>query len=52
MLYEVITSAKGGIIPSICNKLKIPFYFIGVGEGLEDIKPFNKELYINELLGI
>ncbi len=52
VLTKYDSSAKGGIIPSICNKLKIPFYFIGVGEGLEDIKPFNKELYINELLGI
>ena len=52
ILTKYDSSAKGGIIPSICNKLKIPFYFIGVGEGLEDIKPFNKDQYINELIGL
>lgn len=52
VLTKYDSSAKGGIIPSICSKLRIPFYFIGTGEGLEDIKPFDKELYINELLGL
>lgn len=52
ILTKYDSSAKGGIIPAICGKLKVPFYFIGVGEGLEDIKPFNKELYIKELIGI
>jgi fused signal recognition particle receptor len=52
VLTKYDSSAKGGIIPAICSRLKIPFYFIGVGEGLEDIKPFNKESYINELIGI
>lgn len=52
ILTKYDSSAKGGIIPAICNRVKVPFYFIGTGEGLEDIKPFNKELYINELIGI
>ena len=52
ILTKYDSSAKGGIIPAICNKLKIPFYFIGTGEGLDDIKPFNKEEYIKELIGM
>ncbi|MBN2618747.1 MAG: signal recognition particle-docking protein FtsY [Spirochaetales bacterium] len=52
VLTKYDSSAKGGIIPSICSKLKIPFYFIGMGEGLNDLKPFKKEEYINELLGL
>ena len=40
VLTKYDSSAKGGIIPAICSKLKVPFYFIGVGEGLSDIKPF------------
>lgn len=52
ILTKYDSSAKGGIIPAICSRLHIPFYFIGTGEGLTDIKPFDKELYINELLGL
>lgn len=52
VLTKYDSSAKGGIIPAICKKLSVPFYFIGIGEGLEDIKPFNKEQYIKELIGI
>lgn len=52
VLTKYDSSAKGGIIPAICNKLNVPFYYLGVGEKLEDIKPFNKEIFINELLDI
>lgn len=52
ILTKYDSSAKGGIIPAICSRLHIPFYFIGTGEGLSDIKAFDKELYINELLGL
>lgn len=52
ILTKYDSSAKGGIIPAICNKLKVPFYFLGVGEGLDDLKPFNKEEYIKELIGM
>lgn len=52
ILTKYDSSAKGGIIPAICNKLNVPFYFLGVGEGLDDLKPFNKEEYIKELIGM
>ncbi|QEN03794.1 signal recognition particle-docking protein FtsY [Thiospirochaeta perfilievii] len=52
VLTKYDSSAKGGIIPAICNRLNIPFYFIGTGEGLDDIKPFNKVEYIKELIGV
>lgn len=52
ILTKYDSSAKGGIIPAICNKLKVPFFFLGVGEGIDDLKPFNKEEYIKELIGI
>lgn len=52
VLTKYDSSAKGGIIPAICSRLKVPFYFIGVGEGMEDIRPFDKELYIKELIGL
>ena len=34
-------TAKGGIAISITDEFKMPIKFIGVGEGLDDLKPFD-----------
>lgn len=52
ILTKYDSSAKGGIIPAVCNKIGVPFYFLGVGEGIDDLVPFNKDKYIKELIGI
>ncbi len=41
VLTKLDGSAKGGIIIPIRNELNIPVKFIGVGEGIEDLQPFN-----------
>lgn len=40
---------KGGIIFSICNELKIPVRYIGIGEGIEDLREFHPEDFVNAL---
>jgi len=42
-------TAKGGIVLAICDELKIPIQFIGVGEGLEDMARFDAESFVEEL---
>lgn len=42
-------TAKGGVIFQICDKLKIPIKFIGVGEGIEDLQEFDKESFVSAL---
>jgi fused signal recognition particle receptor len=42
-------TAKGGIIFSIQEKLKIPVRFIGVGEGLDDLQPFDPKQFVEAL---
>ncbi len=42
-------TAKGGIIFSIANELKLPYRFIGVGEDIDDLKPFDPEEYVSAL---
>jgi fused signal recognition particle receptor len=44
------STAKGGIVVAIARELGIPFSFIGVGEKLEDLVPFDTESYLNRLL--
>lgn len=42
-------SSKGGVILSICSELKIPVRWVGVGEQMEDLIPFNSSDYIEGL---
>lgn len=43
-------TAKGGIVVAIQNELGVPVRYIGVGEGLEDLRPFNSEEFVDALL--
>lgn len=52
ILTKMDSTAKGGIVLPLAHKLKLPVKFIGMGEKLEDLKPFKNKDYINELLGI
>ena len=42
-------TAKGGVLFAISDTLNLPIRFIGVGEGIEDLKPFNSKDFINAL---
>ncbi len=48
-LAKLDGTAKGGIVLAICDELKIPIQFIGVGEKLEDMAPFNAEVFVEAL---
>jgi fused signal recognition particle receptor len=43
-------SAKGGIILPVFEALKLPTSFIGIGEGMDDLIPFDKKAYVDALL--
>lgn len=43
-------TAKGGIIFAIANKLNIPIRFIGVGESIDDLRPFDAKEFVQALL--
>ena len=42
-------TAKGGIVIAIARELGVPVKFVGVGEGIEDLKPFDPEDFVNDL---
>ncbi len=42
-------TAKGGVIFQICNRLKIPVKYIGVGEGIEDLQTFEPKLFVSAI---
>ncbi|MDY7019659.1 MAG: signal recognition particle-docking protein FtsY [Chloroflexota bacterium] len=49
-LTKLDSTAKGGIIFAIHDQLNIPIAYIGTGEGLPDIIPFNAETFVNAIL--
>ncbi|MNJ98675.1 Signal recognition particle receptor FtsY [compost metagenome] len=44
-------TAKGGVLAAIARTRPIPVYFIGVGEQIEDLQPFNAQEFVEALLG-
>jgi len=47
VLTKLDGTAKGGIIIPIKNELNIPVKFVGVGEGIDDLQPFNANEFVN-----
>ena len=50
ILTKLDGTAKGGVVISICETLKVPVRFVGVGEGIDDLQAFNAELFAEALL--
>ncbi len=48
-LTKLDGTAKGGVLFAIANKLSVPIRFIGVGEGIEDLRAFDAEEFIDAL---
>lgn len=48
-LTKLDGTAKGGIIIGITEEMKIPIRYIGIGEGLEDLKEFNATEFVQAL---
>jgi fused signal recognition particle receptor len=42
-------TAKGGVVIGISDQMKIPVKYIGVGEGMEDLQAFDREVFVDSL---
>jgi fused signal recognition particle receptor len=42
-------SAKGGVVIGVVDRFKVPVKFIGIGEGIDDLKPFDKKEFVESL---
>ena len=49
VLTKLDGTAKGGVVFAIASRLKLPVKFVGVGEGIDDLIPFNPKDYIEAL---
>ncbi|MEW6269272.1 MAG: signal recognition particle-docking protein FtsY [Thermodesulfobacteriota bacterium] len=51
ILTKLDGSAKGGVVVAISHELDLPVRFVGVGEGVDDLQPFDPDGYLDGLLG-
>lgn len=50
VLTKLDGTAKGGIAVAIAREMRLPVRFVGVGEALDDLLPFDSEAFVNSLL--
>jgi fused signal recognition particle receptor len=50
VLTKTDGSAKGGVVLQVREELNVPIRFVGVGEGLDDIRPFERKAFVDRLL--
>ena len=51
VLTKMDGTAKGGILIPLSGELEIPVLYVGMGEGMEDLVPFNREEFARGLVG-
>ena len=52
ILTKFDNTSKGGMVFAIAEKLKMPVRYVGLGEGVNDIQPFDPETFVKALLDI
>ena len=45
-------TAKGGVVVALAEKFSLPVHFIGVGEGVDDLRPFTARSFSRSLMGL
>ncbi|MBP1557078.1 MAG: signal recognition particle-docking protein FtsY, partial [Oscillospiraceae bacterium] len=51
ILTKLDGTAKGGVVITIANEVGVPVKYVGVGEGVNDLYPFDAADFANELFG-
>ena len=50
VLTKLDGSARGGVVVAISHELGLPVRYVGVGEAIADLQPFDPDAYIDGLL--
>jgi fused signal recognition particle receptor len=51
VLTKLDSTAKGGAVIPVQQKLGVPVIFVGTGEGVDDLEPFDHAEFVSALLG-
>jgi fused signal recognition particle receptor len=49
VLTKLDGSSKGGVVLGICDELKVPVRFVGIGEKIGDLRPFDPNAFVEAL---
>ena len=49
ILTKLDGTAKGGVVVAVRQTINLPVKFIGVGEGLDDLQPFDADTFVESL---
>ena len=52
VLTKLDGTARGGVVLAIKNDLDVPVKYIGVGEGIDDLQPFNPDEFTEALFAV
>ena len=50
VLTKLDGTAKGGVVLGVCDELAVPIRYIGIGEGVDDLRRFDAETFVDALL--
>lgn len=50
ILTKIDGTAKGGIVCAICSDMQLPVVYLGVGEGMEDLQPFDPRAFAQSMI--
>lgn len=52
VLTKLDGSARGGVLVALAERFKLPVHAIGIGEGVDDLRPFDPEQFARSLMGL
>ncbi|WAS89613.1 signal recognition particle-docking protein FtsY [Nannocystis punicea] len=51
VLTKLDGTAKGGVVLGVCDELRVPVRFIGIGEKVDDLRPFDADAFVEAMFG-
>jgi fused signal recognition particle receptor len=52
MITKLDGTARGGVVVALAEKFGLPVHAVGVGEGAEDMRPFEAKAFARSLMGL
>lgn len=49
ILTKLDGTSRGGCVVSVVDEIGVPIKFVGVGEGIDDLQPFDPEVFVESL---
>jgi fused signal recognition particle receptor len=51
VLTKLDGTAKGGVVLGVCDEMRVPVRFIGIGEKVDDLRPFDPDAFVEAMFG-